>query len=117
MLGCCKDAGGTTDNALARRWQWAISRWKNRGLDAAGDTAERRGVADEERTPTSGRRARDEALRGAPAAYQAVDFDDLIGLPVKLLARDAEVRAPGSERCATCWSTSTRTPTPCSTSC
>ena len=27
------------------------------------------------------------------AAYQAVDFDDLIGLPVALLARDAEARA------------------------
>ena len=27
------------------------------------------------------------------AAYQAVDFDDLIGLPHKLLQRDAEVRA------------------------
>ena len=27
------------------------------------------------------------------AAYQAVDFDDLIGLPLKLLQRDAEVRA------------------------
>ena len=27
------------------------------------------------------------------AAYQAVDFDDLIGLPLKLLQRDAEARA------------------------
>ena len=52
------------------------------------------------------------------AAYQAVDFDDLIGLPRKLLARDAEVRdAWQRARCATCWSTSTRTPTASSTSC
>ena len=32
------------------------------------------------------------------AAYQAVDFDDLIVLPTKLLARDAEVRDAWRER-------------------
>src|SRR3954463_2939858 len=30
-----KDAGGSTDAATARQWQWAISLWKNMGLDAA----------------------------------------------------------------------------------
>ena len=30
-----KDAGGVSDLATARQWQWAISRWKNQGLDAA----------------------------------------------------------------------------------
>ena len=30
-----KDAGGTTDAATARQWQWAISLWKNLGLNAA----------------------------------------------------------------------------------
>jgi ATP-dependent DNA helicase Rep len=40
VLGVLKDAGGTTDNALARRWQWTIGGWKNRGLDAAGAAAE-----------------------------------------------------------------------------
>jgi superfamily I DNA/RNA helicase len=51
-------------------------------------------------------------------AYQAVDFDDLIGLPLKLLQRDEEARAKlAAASSATCWSTSTRTPTPCSTSC
>ena len=35
VLGVLKDAGGTTDNALARRWQWTIGAWKNRGLRAA----------------------------------------------------------------------------------
>ena len=34
VLGVLRDAGGTTDNALARRWQWTISLWKNQGLDA-----------------------------------------------------------------------------------
>jgi superfamily I DNA/RNA helicase len=51
------------------------------------------------------------------SAYQAVDFDDLIGLPVALLQRDADVRGKWQRRLATCWSTSTRTPTPSSTSC
>jgi ATP-dependent DNA helicase Rep len=30
-----KDCGGTTDAATARQWQWAISLWKNMGLNAA----------------------------------------------------------------------------------
>src|SRR5438034_10770660 len=34
VLGILKDAGGSTDNALARRWQWAISAWKNQGLNS-----------------------------------------------------------------------------------
>src|SRR5574341_977381 len=33
VLSILRDAGGTTDAALARRWQWAISLWKNQGLD------------------------------------------------------------------------------------
>ena len=94
VLGVLKDAGGTTDIALARRWQWAIGAWKNRGLDSEGaeaDAASAEGDA----------RSRDDALVAARvmkryeerlAAYQAVDFDDLIGLPKKLLERDAEVR-------------------------
>ena len=51
------------------------------------------------------------------AAYQAVDFDDLIGLPLKLLSATPKRAPSGRTRCATCWSTNTRTPTPCSTSC
>ena len=40
------------------------------------------------------------------AAYQAVDFDDLIGLPLKLLQRDAEARAKWQAQLrAMCWST------------
>ena len=35
VLGILKDAGGSSDNALARRWQWAISLWKNQGLNSA----------------------------------------------------------------------------------
>jgi ATP-dependent DNA helicase Rep len=87
VLGVLRDAGGCTDNALARRWQWTISLWKNQGLDA--DAAER---AASRRRRARGR-ARDAAGEERLQAYQAVDFDDLIGLPLKLLQRDAEARA------------------------
>ncbi|HET9642467.1 MAG TPA: UvrD-helicase domain-containing protein [Burkholderiaceae bacterium] len=87
VLGVLKDCGGSTDNATARRWQWTISLWKNQGLnseralDVASDP--------DEQSAVRVMRLYEERL----AAYQAVDFDDLIGLPLKLLARDAEARA------------------------
>ncbi len=87
VLGVIRDAGGCTDNALARRWQWTISLWKNRGLDA--DAAERVAADDNERVAARVMRLVQERLQ----AYQAVDFDDLIGLPLQLLQRDAEARA------------------------
>ncbi|MBE0546484.1 MAG: UvrD-helicase domain-containing protein [Rubrivivax sp.] len=86
VLGVLRDAGGNTDNALARRWQWAISLWKNQGLDAAA--AESAAADDDERIAARVMRRYEERL----AAFQAVDFDDLIGLPLKLLQRDSEVR-------------------------
>ena len=87
ILGVIRDAGGCTDNALARRWQWTISLWKNQGLDA--DAAERAAASDDERVAARVMRRVQERLQ----AYQAVDFDDLIGLPLALLQRDAEARA------------------------
>jgi ATP-dependent DNA helicase Rep len=87
VLGVLRDAGGSSDNALARRWQWAISLWKNQGLDADG--ADRAAAGDDERVAARVMRRYQERL----AAYQAVDFDDLIGLPLALLQRDAEARA------------------------
>jgi len=87
VLGVLRDAGGTTDAALARRWQWAISLWKNQGLDAAA--AEGAAQNDDERVAARVMQRYEERL----AAYQAVDFDDLIGLPLKLLLRDDEARA------------------------
>ncbi|WP_326542787.1 ATP-dependent helicase [Pseudorhodoferax sp.] len=87
VLGVIRDAGGCTDNALARRWQWTISLWKNQGLDADG--ADKAAASDDERVAARVMRLYQERL----AAYQAVDFDDLIGLPLKLLQRDDEVRA------------------------
>ncbi|WP_374364926.1 ATP-dependent helicase [Piscinibacter sp.] len=85
VLGILKDAGGSTDNALARRWQWTISLWKNQGLNSAQVEP----ADDDERVAQRVMQRYEERL----AAFQAVDFDDLIGLPVALLRRDAEARA------------------------
>ena len=92
VLGVLRDAGGCTDNALARRWQWTISLWKNQGLDA--DAAERAAADDDERVAARVMRLYQERL----AAYQAVDFDDLIGLPLMMLRRDDEARAKWREQ-------------------
>ena len=85
VLGILKEAGASSDNAIARRWQWTISAWKSEGkhsgsvepADADEQVAQRVMQRYEERL----------------AAYQAVDFDDLISLPNKLLRDDADVRA------------------------
>jgi len=82
-----KDAGGTTDAATARQWQWTISLWKNMGLNAA--QAEAQAADDNERVTARIMARYEERL----SAYQSVDFDDLIGLPLKLLRDHPEVRA------------------------
>jgi ATP-dependent DNA helicase Rep len=84
VLGVLRDAGGTTDAKQARHWQWTISLWKNQGLDSDG--AERAAKDDDERVAARVMKRYEERL----AAYQAVDFDDLIGLPLKLMQRDAD---------------------------
>jgi ATP-dependent DNA helicase Rep len=92
ILGVLRDAGGCTDNAQARRWQWAISLWKNQGLNSTGAAAA--ATNDDERTAARVMARVEERL----AAYQAVDFDDLIGLPLKLLRDNAEVRDRWQQR-------------------
>ena len=82
-----KDAGGTTDAATARQWQWAISLWKNLGLTAA--QAEGQAKDDHEKVTARVMARYEERL----TAYQSVDFDDLIGLPLKLLQQHEDVRA------------------------
>ncbi len=79
-------AGGTTDSATARQWQWAISLWKNLGLNAA--KAQAQAKDDNERVTARIMARYEERL----AAFQSVDFDDLIGLPLKLLQDHADVR-------------------------
>ena len=79
-----KDAGGSTDAATARLWQWTISGWKSAGLNAAQALAL---AQDDGARVTATIMARYEERL---TAYQSVDFDDLISLPLKLL-RDHEV--------------------------
>ncbi|HJV24239.1 MAG TPA: UvrD-helicase domain-containing protein [Aromatoleum sp.] len=80
------DVSGDTDKLRARSMQWQISSWKNAMI-----------------TPEEAVQLADNELSAAAAllygeyqrtlrAYQAVDFDDLIGLPVLLFENNPEVR-------------------------
>ncbi len=81
-----KDAGGSVDVATARQWQWTISGWKNQGLNAAQAAGQANG--DEERQIALVMARYEERL----TAYQSVDFDDLVSLPLKLLREHEDVR-------------------------
>ena len=94
VLAVMRDAGGTSDAALARRWQWTISGWKNQGLTA--QAAEAAAGSDDEQVAARVMRRYEERL----SAYQSVDFDDLIGLPLKLLRDHNDARAAWQERFA-----------------
>ena len=90
--GILQQALGTTDRKVARAAQHRISLWKNALVDperAAADAIDslEHGVA---------RAYRDYAA--TLAAYQAVDFDDLIRLPVQLLREHADVAQAWRER-------------------
>ena len=87
VTGILKDcAGGTTDVATARQWQWTISNWKNNGWDARKALA--MAQDDNERSIALIMQRYEERL----TAYQSVDFDDLIGMPMRLLKHHPEVR-------------------------
>ena len=87
VMGVLREAGGATDNKLARHWQWTISLWKNQGLGSAQALAQAKD--DDEGLAARVMALYEERL----AAYQAVDFDDLISLPLKLLTTDEDARA------------------------
>ncbi len=80
-----RDAGATTDAKLARSWQWQISLWKNMGLDSAAAISQ--AGSDDEALTARIMKLYEERL----LAYQAVDFDDLIGLPLRLLSEHPHV--------------------------
>jgi len=86
VLGVLRDAGGTVDANQARSWQWAISLWKNQGLNASQALAIAKD--DNERAAAIVMQRYQERL----SAYQAVDFDDLISLPLKLLNDQPDAR-------------------------
>ncbi|WP_343292542.1 UvrD-helicase domain-containing protein [Vandammella animalimorsus] len=86
VLSILKECGGTTDSALARQWQWTISRWKNEGLNA--EQALQAAQDETEKVAAAVMARYQERL----SAYQSVDFDDLVGLPLALLRQHEAVR-------------------------
>ena len=87
VVGILRDAaGGTTDVATARQWQWTISKWKNMGYNSREALA--MAQDDSERSVALLMARYEERL----TAYQSVDFDDLIGMPLRLLRDHPEVR-------------------------
>jgi ATP-dependent DNA helicase Rep len=84
---------GTADRARARAAQWAISRWKNALVTPA--KAGKGAKNDDEYAAAVAFKRYDDTLR----AYQAVDFDDLISLPIALLSRHAGIASKWRERC------------------
>ena len=86
VTGILKDAGGSTDVATARQWQWTISAWKSAGLNAEQALAQ---AEDDNARVTAIVMGRYEERL---TAYQSVDFDDLISLPLKLLRDHEAVR-------------------------
>jgi ATP-dependent DNA helicase Rep len=85
---------GTTDRGRARAAQMRISAWKN--AMTSPDAAVKAAQSDDEAVAAQAYLRYDSALR----AYHAVDFDDLIALPVKLLAASESALAKWRERCA-----------------
>jgi len=84
----------TTDPGRARAALRAISQWKGAGI--APTVAVKKANGDDELAFARAYARYDETLR----AYQAVDFDDLIALPIELLSRSEEAAAEWRERCA-----------------
>ncbi len=72
------DVLATTDKKLLRKTQWQISNWKNGFVNP--DQA--KAMADEELTHAAAKVY--QIYQQTLKAYQAVDFDDLIKLPVEL---------------------------------
>ncbi|MDO5624853.1 MAG: UvrD-helicase domain-containing protein [Pseudomonadota bacterium] len=94
VLSLLKDCAATTDTATARQWQWAISGWKNAGLTPAQAAAQAKGEGERQTAQLMAR------YHERLAAYQSVDFDDLIGLPLRMLQNHAEVAEKWQARLA-----------------
>ncbi len=81
-----QDLAVTTDKQLIRRIQTAMSQWKNGLIDP--DTALKNAIDEDEAQAARIYRNYVATL----SAYQAVDFDDLIRLPVELFRSNDTVR-------------------------
>jgi len=84
----------TADRGRARAAQWRISQWKNALVPPSRALAE---ATDDDARAAARAYAR---YADTLAAYQAVDFDDLIIRPLALFERDAEAAARWSTRFA-----------------
>ncbi|MEO6927653.1 MAG: UvrD-helicase domain-containing protein [Casimicrobiaceae bacterium] len=82
----------TSDRGRARSAQWKISQWKNAMLTP--DQALAAAADDDERVAAQAYARYGDTL----AAYQAVDFDDLIARPLELFARDAQIAQRWAQR-------------------
>jgi len=78
------DVLATTDKQLLRKTQWQISSWKNAFINP--DQAKQ--LADEELSHAAAKVY--QIYQQTLKAYQAVDFDDLIKLPVELFEQHPE---------------------------
>ena len=78
------DVLATTDKQLLRKTQWQISNWKNAFINPDQAKAQ----ADEELTHAAAKVY--QIYQQTLKAYQAVDFDDLIKLPVELFEQHEE---------------------------
>ncbi len=85
-LAIIQDLLATTDKAILRSVQHTISLWKNALVEP--EEAERLASSATEADAARVYRSYRDTLH----AYQAVDFDDLIRLPVRLLEENAEAR-------------------------
>ncbi len=85
-FGIIQELSATTDKGLIRAMQSQISLWKNKEISPE----QALGLAKDQNELQFARVY--SSYNATIAAYQAVDFDDLIRLPVKLLRENAEVR-------------------------
>ena len=92
VAGLLREAGGTTEIKQARAWQWRISQWKSALLQPQ-QAAQQAADAEELQAARVWER-----YQQALAAYQAVDFDDLMVLPLRLLQQHATVRSRWNQR-------------------
>ena len=107
----CAATASTRRSPSARRVRWRIDQWKNAGMLPAAAAAARRRPRGDGRPPS------------VYATYQrllaeanALDFGDLLLLTVELFdALPRGARALPASAGSTCWWTSTRTRTACST--
>ena len=94
LEGIVAELVATADRGRARAAQWKISAWKNALVAPAAALNEARG--DDELAAARAYANYDDAL----AAYQAVDFDDLIVRPLALLERDRDAAQRWQDRFA-----------------